>query len=420
MHQVIIDLDESFKKLSTAPLIANDFNLWTDEGKKSFLSMLVTQYEGDFSSPVPRCRCGNLTSGRNYGMYCDKCHTKCVDEVERDVEATMWVRPPMGVHRFIHPAIWKILQTFLSVRSTSMLHYMTDRYYRVPETTPWLEKYKAAGLPRGLNAFYENFDAMMDFAIKNAPLRRLVQREELRSFLHRYRNQVFCQHLPIPNPVAFILEKNDHGNFGDEKMSVAINAVFDVVLADGRRDGELVSRPYSVGRKEAAAVSAMDELTEYYTYFVSKIGGEKEGIWRQHIFGTMLHWTARAVITSISKAHDYRECHLPWSLSVQLFKAHLLSKLLRGGQKHDAMSYNAAYRRLNWAVNNYDPLIDELMKELIVECPYMGIPIILQRNPSLARGSAQLLYVTQVIPEPHCNAIRMSVLDLKAPNADLT
>ena len=39
MHQVIIDLDESFKKLSTPPLIANDFNLWTEEGKKSFLSM---------------------------------------------------------------------------------------------------------------------------------------------------------------------------------------------------------------------------------------------------------------------------------------------------------------------------------------------------------------------------------------------
>jgi hypothetical protein len=48
----------------------------------------------------------------------------------------------------------------------------------------------------------------------------------------------------------------------------------------------------------------------------------------------------------------------------------------------------------------------------------MGIPCLLQRNPSLVRGSAQQFYITHVKPDPSINTISISVLCLAAPNAD--
>jgi hypothetical protein len=68
--------------------------------------------------------------------------------------------------------------------------------------------------------------------------------------------------------------------------------------------------------------------------------------------------------------------------------------------------------------HQYCPLLDQLFQELIAESPYDGIPIILQRNPTLVRLSAQALRVTKIKTDPHINTISMSVLALKGPNAD--
>ena len=73
-----------------------------------------------------------------------------------------------------------------------------------------------------------------------------------------------------------------------------------------------------------------------------------------------------------------------------------------------------------------DEEIAEILNELIEESPYAtirsgkkGIPIVLQRNPTLDRLSAQLLYVTKFKSDNlEDNTIGLSVLVLKGPNAD--
>lgn len=421
MHQELVDFDEMFASLKTPPLIANDFDIRSKEGKERFQSMLMTEYEGDFTSLVPRCRCNYLKSGKDYGLTCERCGTKCLDDVEREIESTMWLRPPTGVKKFVHPAVWRILSRWLNVKNVSILHYMCDPLLKVPEHIAWVEKYTASGLPRGMNAFYENFDEMIDFAIRIVPNRTRAQRTEMMQFVKYSRDRIFCDYLPIPNQVAFIVEKNDYGRFADiDGMTEALNAILDVVSVEDRRGDGLVAKKHSLSRKEQVTARALNDLTSYYRYFVAEICGEKEGVWRQQIFGTMMHFTARGVITSISEPHHYQECHLPWSMSVQLFRAHLLGKLLNGSSTRRQMSYNQAHRLLTHAVSNYVPLIDELFQELIRESPHRGIAITLQRNPSLMRGSAQLLYVTKVMTEVACNTIRLSVLILTQFNADLT
>jgi len=104
-----------------------------------------------------------------------------------------------------------------------------------------------------------------------------------------------------------------------------------------------------------------------------------------------------------------------------LFRVFLESKLMRLGYTH-----NECVRFIYENTLKYHPLLDQLFQELIAEgfgvAPDTGarggIPIILQRNPSLQRGSAQCLRITQIKTDPRDNSIGMSVLVLAGANAD--
>lgn len=417
MHQKLIDFDEMFSHLGAPPLIANDFDLWTAEGKQQFKSLLMTEYDGDFSSPVPSCRGGHIKGSQNYGMVCPVCSTPCVDDVERSVEPSMWIKAP-GDLPFVQPAVWTVLNQWFTTKSGSLLHYITDPTLKVPENTAWVDKYKALGLPRGLSVLKENFDEMLGAIVKIVPNKTRAQRREMLDFIMFAKDKFFCKYLPVPNQMAFIVEKNDYGRFADENMAEAYSAIYDIVFAEGRRTDGVTMRNVSLRRKEHVTTRAMTDLTSYYRYFVAKIAGDKEGVWRQHVFGTMLHWTARGVITSIVGQHHYQDCHLPWAMAIQLLKAHLYGKLIQGGDYHEPLTVNQAFRRINHAVSNYDELLHRLMNDMIADSIYRGIPITLQRNPSLMRGSAQLLYVVLIKTEVECNTIELSPLILTALNAD--
>jgi hypothetical protein len=82
------------------------------------------------------------------------------------------------------------------------------------------------------------------------------------------------------------------------------------------------------------------------------------------------------------------------------------------------MTPNECNSFLHTYTNKYNEDLDNLLKELIAESPEGKIPIILQRNPTLVRLSAQHLYITKIKTDPDINTTSMSVLALKGPNAD--
>ncbi len=123
----------------------------------------------------------------------------------------------------------------------------------------------------------------------------------------------------------------------------------------------------------------------------------------------------RGVITSISGAHHYEEVHIPWAQGLELFKVHLISKLLHRGYKFiDAFNLIEASGRV------YIPLLAELFRELIAETSAglgsIGIPCTLQRNPTLVRAASQCLFITWVKDDINDQTISFSPLCTKGPN----
>lgn len=415
MHQSVLDFTGMFNSQERIPIFLNDVDVSTIEGKQAFNAKIMTLYEEESLTSSPTCQCRFLRRGKHHGDTCPHCNTTCEYELEKEIENDLWVRAPEGIRALINPAVYVMLQDFMTKGPHNLLQYLINPMIKNDGRSPWFDAADKAGIPRGLNNFIDHFDDIMDSVYRIVRNDRRRQIPVIQEFINAYRNLLFTPYLNIPNRMAFVIENNEYNKWADKTIETGVNAVLTIVSADSKSSG----RDRTIGRKEALVATAMQEYGEFWTNFYSKVAGKKHGYFRQEIFGQRSHFTFRGVITSITERHKYDDCYLPWKMGVQLFKEHIISKLMQGTVTRGAMSPRDAERLINYAVNNYDPLIDEVIKELIAEHPSgRGLPIILQRNPSLKRGSAQQLWVPRVKTDPNDFTIMLSVLILGAFNAD--
>jgi len=412
----LVDHDALFQKAANDPIIVNKFDLQCQSDLKQLNELIYTTYSEDSLEILPRCDCGKVTGEYNVGVACSECGSTCVSVTERPLESALWIAPPSGVDALINPVIWIILSKKFLDGGVNVLEWLTNPKMVVPanKTPLSIKKLEKLKLPRGLNYFYRNFDYIIDLLINGKIIKngKLQERLELLEFLKENRNAIFSKHLPFPSKLVFITEKTSMGPYVDPTMASAIDAIRTISSVENS------TVPLSERSKEARVITAITQLADYYTTFFSKSLVPKEGWFRKHIYGTRSPFTFRAVITSISEPHYREELHLPWSLSVMLFKIHLMNKLLHGNGVRPGMTPNQALKRLYEGTAQYDPLLDELFKELINEAPNGRIPCLFQRNPSLTRGSIQALGITEIKTDLDINTVSVSTLILKAWNAD--
>lgn len=406
LYLEVVDFNRLFRELKTEPIIINRFNVADKEDWEYLRRLLHTRYEGDTLNVLPSCDCGETQGEYNVGERCRNCGTVVTSITEKPLESTLWMETPNGVKAFINPVIWSILSKELRQSGLDVLRWLADREYSPRRNGQQvIQKLEKLGLPRGINAFYENFDDILNTLVRGRIIKpRKGRRDRLLEFINQNRDRIFCNYLPLPSKLLFVVEDTAVSSWADKSMKTAIDAALTISSI------ETSAIPMSQRKRESRSVRAVMLLSEYYEQFMGDSAGGKKGWFRKHIISSRLHFTFRAVISSLSDNHAYDELHLPWSMSVMVFKLHLTNKLLRRG-----MTPNEAMSFLYEHTLKYHPLLDELFKELLSESPYGGFPVLLNRNPSLKRGSIQMMRVTKIKTDPQINTISMSVLALKAP-----
>lgn len=428
----ILDHKQIMEELPTPPLIINDLklDLGTKEGKDRLSMYLSCTFEGDTIPAVPTCLGGHLAGESRLGQMCVLCGTRVANLVDRAVDAGVWIAPPEGVLGFIHPEIWNVLSPRLTpLKSFSMLSWVCDPNYTetLNSYTAILEEYKRVHT-RGINYFIENFDAVIDFIMGSKLCSKLTaaDKEELRVFIAQNRHKVVQKYLPLPSNIFVVSEKTAMGTYADDKTLALLNAVYTITST--------YSSPLALDlkRRQSHCAKAVAALGACYQNICTKFIGGKYGLVRRQTIGSRLHFTGRAVITSISDSHHYEELHIPWAFAVQIFEFHLCAKLARRG-----FSVNDSLAFLEDNTLQWNPLLRELFDELINESPELegfpsgifkdidedptlrrGIPCLLQRNPSLTRGSAQCLRITMIKDDVEDYTISLSTMILKSYNAD--
>lgn len=351
-------------------------------------------------STVPSCDCGETRGEFNLGVVCESCGTACASTVAKDLESILWMRAPNGVADLINPTIWYILNNYFKRSSFELVRWLADPTYRPQSKVPKeLSVLQAKNYRRSYNSFVENFDDIMHtlFGIKSFNKDK-ARAAELIRLLKENRNKIFSKYIPLPNKSILIVEGNTTAKYVDPLIVGAINAI-EIIASIDSTDNDLPDRSsmgmhgqYPVAQrtvddltqrvKENRAIKALCELSNFYPAYYGTALAKKAGLLRRQVYGCRSHFSLRAVISSITDAHDYEDIHLPWSLATGVFRIHLLNKLTKRGYMA-----NAAVGLLNYAAQAYHPLISELFDELLAEAHGGKIPLLLQRNPSLERGS---------------------------------
>lgn len=403
------DFRSLFEK-TDAPIIVNDQPVTTRAERAQLAAVVKTSYQDDTLSSVPSCDCKATTGRYNAGKIAPCCNTLVVAPAERPIESKVWIRSPNGVAPLINPVVWQMLADFFTFRGFCIMRYLTNA-----ETGRILSRHAGIvnviaelGIERGYNSFVHNFDVIFKKLI-DAKLHRPSQedRDDFVKFINENRHLIFTRYLPIPSRLAFITEDTAVGVYADPNMVPALNAVETIASIDESEYGT------QQRVRETRTAKTIMQLATFYLNYIKTAIGPKEGWFRKHVFGTRINFSGRAVISSISRPHDPKDMHIPWTFAVALFEVHIANKLLRRGytvREIELKVVNAAY--------HIDPVIREIFDELMQESPHGKIPAILQRNPSLARPSAQQLFITKIKENLNDRTISFSVMNLAGPNAD--
>jgi len=412
VYQELISFDDMIHKLQQEPIIINDLPN-TSETDKDFIKNLISKrYTSDMITLLPSCRCGE-TKGEflaktkdSPGVKCPKCGTYVTSSVTDDIEPIIWFRKPQGVHKLISPIILIILNQFFKKSGFSIIQWIIDTAYRPQVRQPVvIDKILSLGIQRGYNNFVDNFDDIINTLCMLKDFNKKKEIDYLKDLIKRDRHKIFSDYIPLPNKSILVIEKTNLGVYVDPIIVDAVDAIQTLVSID--RDFHLqFSRS-----KENRTARALCRLAGFYEKYFRSSVSVKTGQMRRHIFGTRTNFSYRAVISSVTDQHNYKELYVPWCVGLTTFRFHLMNKLFKLGMKrNDALGLILSH------IDKYHPMLDKLLDELVEESGD-EIWTILQRNPSLLQGSALCLKV-KFKKDPNDKTIGISILNVKHPNAD--
>lgn len=396
--------------LKRPPIMVNDLDTRYPEDEELLNKYLMTNYDTATYSMVPQCDCGKLIGGYLRGKVCPHCNSEVLTHTEIPIESNLWMRVPEGVHAFISPIVYAKLSQAFESNKVDIIRWICDVHYKANfNDNIVIHKLRDMGIKRGYNNFVENFWEYLDLLLTKRVYTSVSdKRNTIKQWLLDNKENIFTPVLMLPNRLSLITEKTPTGRYGEVgKFGGALEAAKTMASLNTRID------PPTQLVKESTTIKVVMLLALYGRSQYKLALGKKEGLIRKHICGTRMPFTARNVITSLHSIHNYDELSVPWAMAIGLLQLHLTNKFLR-----DGYTPNEAAAILTGYINRYHPLIRQYFDELLAECPYKGLPVCFNRNPTLLRASIQQFYITEIKNDLSDNSISLSVLVLSGFNAD--
>lgn len=412
----VVDHQKVFSKLPFEPVIVNNWDTSTLDGREGLKNLLRVTYDTDTIDPIPTCKCGKLHGKPNKvaGVICDNCGGEVEDHLTEDLHSILWVEAPEGIHGLINPVVWMRLRKLFSIGNNCIISWFANAGYRFDDTrVDYDAALQTSGFSRGWNNFCENYLDIIKWLFANdfghrsgSKAMRQAKNEQEFEFLKRNKKVTFTKYIPIPNKIIFVGEKKPSSVYSDPSTARCLDAINTITsIKENQEKGT------SFTFIERKVWKFHMQISDYHSEVIKDQIGRKEGAARKHIYGSRAEFSARAVITSFYEPHEHFCGRLPWGLSVGLLRIHITSKL-----EHRGYSPREVDSIITRAVRTWCPIVREIFNELIAESFSVGIPILLLRNPTLDRLSGQLLDIIEIKDDVDDNTIDMSVKILAGPN----
>ena len=380
----IKDLDEHYSRTPNT-ILFND--LMIDRTPEEIVDLLCDISE-DKTDSVASCDCGHLIGNYYEDIKCRKCGTHCKSSLFKEIRNDAWLEIPSIIKGVLNPQVYRIISDWIGKfnRKPILAQILNMNEPREPITgTPFF-----TGM--GFNWFYDNFDAFINFYLASHPTEtgRSVA-PDMQRFLESTGKAIWCTKLPILSKyIQPVAKASATVRYADEDIENLFKAIFSfrsILLAERMMK-------FSADHIDKHFFRVYGEFITYTDNILVFKLPKKHSVMRKHVFGSRYHCTCRTVAVPITDPHDCDEIFLPWKLGIMVYKYHIISVLVN----KRGLSVFEAYNKVMDAINIYDHQIDIIMQELIAECPYKGLPMLMNRNPSLKIGSIQLLFVTKIKP----------------------
>ena len=414
--QRFLSMDTYYKTTAGEKLIVNELDYFSSAHDDIINRSIMTIYQNtDIMSTVPTCDCGKLKGRYNLGLMCPACSTRCA-EVHDRTEPILWLQKLRDDLPFLNPGFWLILRTIIDDK-TDWLRWLSDSKYnpgniQIPPVV--LGLIDLIGV-RSYQTFISKIPEILSYLIDHPKFKDDSTNSSLRILRDIYNGEqetLYSTYLPIINKRLFVMENTTKGRFVNFSSSDIIDIT--KLWIKAANDSRQVQKANAFDKSAAMTGTIISKIADLSKSYFQSYLIKKEGIFRKHIYGARSHFTFRCVIVSRPGRHQHDELSVPYCIGVTAFRPHVLNKLMKRGFK-----YKVANRMLYDAVNKYDPIIAEILDELIVESAYKGIPVMILRNPSLFQSSTLLMYITEFKKDVQDRTVSLSQLVADCMNASI-
>lgn len=371
----LFDFDKVFREDPLAAIVPCGCELDGKDiasGSTEYIKRMLFQESSSNLNFISSCKCGSLRGNFAKGLVCAKCKTEVRDTFASEISFRAWLEIPDFMPPMLHPAVYRVLGKWMGCikRKKKIIDLLLDVDSELPE--PY-----ASTLGQGPSYFYENFDNIIRFFLNQNRGARAKRNAYIEEFIATWRHCLFIRHVPVLNQALHILTKSGTLTYNDDASTSILTTCIELSSAiynyrHNPTNTSIANRNYLDQYSYAVFKSYIDYTEKIFSV---KVEG-KYGFLRKSLIASRLNNTFRAVIVPIVVEHQADECHLPWKIGVAMNKCSIINILMN--RYH--MSMPEANDRYCKALVMFDPLIREVLDILMKECPYKGLPVLLNES----------------------------------------
>lgn len=317
-----------------------------------------------------QCKCGHTTSRFYHGLVCEVCGEKV--EFKDDNFSMFGYICLKDPYYIIHPNLFMSLAFFIGEKDFMNIITPDDRKdedgHEIEIKRSKDEPFKGIGMLD----FHDRFDEIMEYYCSKKPNKRDYYENIIED-----KDKVFIQSIPVFT-IHLRPFRLDGGVFHFEGTNAIYNMMANIAsrINDDKTAMNRKKKP-----KNQLLFDLQMKYKELYDEVTKIISGKKGSI--RALFGGRYNFTARSVI---APGPDLRidEVWLSYPCLCGLLQQRIINIL----HKSYFMKYNDAYKLLHESMHHENPIIRQII-EGIIQSSDRGIPLLINRNPTISYGVAK-------------------------------
>lgn len=374
-------------------------NLKSNESIFSPLFGQGLQDESPYSDRY-RCQCGKITGKLNNRTICPHCKTT-VKYMGDDFEFSGWII--MDNYQYIHPAFFTFIRNFIGKNDFDSIILYQDELDQdgnviQKEFKNQEESFKGIGLIQ----FRERFDEIISYyanKYRNKPNKMSIYND----IITKYRDMIWQHSIHVYTTMLRPYRITD-GRFYFEGNNQEYNVIASEVTVMNNKSTLTHKRQeallYHVQMKYMTIISNIDQM----------LSGKKGII--NGLFGGKYNFMSRCVIIPDPEL-KVDEVALPYLCLMEMMKELIINNI----QRMYSCNYMDAYLRWYEGILNVDPIMVQILETIIAQSKNgRGIPVLINRNPTLHYGSIMQMYCVKIYTDSYAMGLPLQIL--KPLNAD--